>query len=227
MSSSADHMTIVTMVSSPPPPRESSSLTWTTRTRFFSFTLLALVILQLKQDLSFLDTTSDIALRNKHPVKNVDKTFKIANKTKVVLDRIQKLNKNSKKARNGEKKVAQTKASNTTSTLTKTKTAQLKEKRHVSHARFNYTLYWEQAMEAAFASLKAEEDLEATNSPPSPCPKVYVYNLPNKLRDGPRKLTKKNTFGSRIGRSMYANYLFVTSQVRPENLPLLLRQFVY
>jgi hypothetical protein len=176
---------------------------------------------------SFLDTTSDSALRNKHPVKNVDKTVKTANATKVVLDRIQKLNENSKKARNGDKKVAQTKASNITSPSTKTKTAQPKEKRHVSYVKFNYTLYWEQAMEAAFASLKTEEDLQATNSPPSPCPKVYVYNLPNKLRDGPRKLTKKNTFGSRIGRGMYANYLFVTSQVRPENLPLLLCQFVY
>lgn len=41
---------------------------------------------------------------------------------------------------------------------------------------FNYTAYWQDAREAAFASLQREEQQASTFSK-QPCPKVYVYNM--------------------------------------------------
>jgi hypothetical protein len=80
-----------------------------------------------------------------------------------------------------------------------------------SHS-FNYTAFWQDAMEAAFASLEAEE--AAQSAPPAPCPKVYVYqNLPSKLRDSPKTLTTSYSFGRRNNKdAKYKGYLYNTNQ---------------
>ena len=55
---------------------------------------------------------------------------------------------------------------------------------------FNYTAYWEQAMETALKSQRSE-----AMPSPSPCPKVFVYDLPSKLKDSTEK---ERGFGRKI-----------------------------
>jgi len=77
------------------------------------------------------------------------------------------------------------------------------------NSKFNYTAFWERAMEAAQNSLKAED-----KKPPAPCPKVYVYDLPSNLVDETDKSTQ---FGGVVKlkggkEKMFHDYLHKTHQ---------------
>lgn len=70
---------------------------------------------------------------------------------------------------------------------------------------FDYTAYWERVTDAAYQSLAAEEKKE-----PTPCPKVYVYDLPSKLRD---ETDKSTTFGGMVEKEgVFHGYLHKTHQ---------------
>ena len=68
----------------------------------------------------------------------------------------------------------------------------------VDNTLFNYTAYWEIALEAALASLQAEgatESQRITTTPRPPCPKVYVYDdLPPNLTDTRFRLPQDGWF---------------------------------
>lgn len=75
--------------------------------------------------------------------------------------------------------------------------------------KFNYTEFWEQATEKALKSLKSEK-----KEAPSPCPKVYVYDLPSDLLD---KTEKSTGFGAEVKlkgskAKMFRDYLHKTHQ---------------
>ena len=74
---------------------------------------------------------------------------------------------------------------------------------------FNYTAFWEDTMEAAYKSLRSEE-----KKTPSPCPKVYVYDLPSTLID---ETDKSTGFGGEVklkgnDEKMFRDYLHKTHQ---------------
>lgn len=94
---------------------------------------------------------------------------------------------------------------------TSSKTSHHTHKSSSSHS-FNYTAFWQHAMEDAFASLEAEE--AAQSAPPTPCPKVYVYqNLPSKLRDSPKTPSISYSFGRQNNKdAKYKGYLYNTNQ---------------
>lgn len=56
--------------------------------------------------------------------------------------------------------------------------------------KFNYTAFWQDAMEKATRSLESE-----TKQAQAPCPKVYVYDLPSNLLD---KTSKSTSFGGEV-----------------------------
>lgn len=175
------------------------------RTRFFSISLLALLVLNLKQRASFVDN-----LRGGGGDASFNKG-KTKNNHKIVLP-VTKTSKKDKKNKSSSQK-------NTTTAVVKARTTKLnkpakKPRTSTKSSRsqpFNYTAFWEAASEAAFASLQQE-----STSPPTPCPKVYVYtNLKRPLRDGhpPRLKTIDNTFGHKAtNNKQYKDYLYTTNQ---------------
>lgn len=82
---------------------------------------------------------------------------------------------------------------------------------HDPKHEFNYTAFWQQAMKAAHKSLEEESTL-----PPSPCPKVYVYDLPDSLIDHSKK--QKEGFGGKAklkgdrDKKLYGGLLYETDQ---------------
>lgn len=81
-----------------------------------------------------------------------------------------------------------------------------------NNSEFNYTAFWQQAMEEAHESLRKE----TTTLPlPSPCPKVYVYDLPPNLIDRSEK--QKEGFGKEVelkgnDKKVYESLLYHTDQ---------------
>jgi len=190
------------------------------RAKLFSFSLLALAVLQLKHETYVIGTlranqpvdkikkpTKTTRIESNHEIQKGKESIKappnkVRNATTVPAAQTKK---STRKEKDSPK--TRDKARNQTIAIQATTKEDTAKKDH-SH-KFNYTAFWEDAMDAAFASLKTEET-QATS--PSPCPKVYVYDLPGKLRDGPRTKTKKNTFGSKVDNGRYRNYLYGTNQ---------------
>ena len=74
---------------------------------------------------------------------------------------------------------------------------------------FNYTAFWQDAMDAAFKSLHAESTLPQRHSPFS-CPKVFVYDLPFKSMD---VRTKSSGFGMKVKQQNFLQgHLYKTNQ---------------
>lgn len=79
----------------------------------------------------------------------------------------------------------------TSSPQTKVKDEKQTKRTGGNKSGFNYTDFWAKAMERAQESLKSEEE----ETVQSPCPKVYVYDLPPNLLDTTDKATQ---FGPKV-----------------------------
>ena len=77
------------------------------------------------------------------------------------------------------------------------------------NSKFDYKAFWQNALDVAQESLKAE-----TPASPSPCPKVYVYDLPSNLIDVSEK--NEEGFGKEVSLKgddkKFQGYLFQTNQ---------------
>lgn len=60
---------------------------------------------------------------------------------------------------------------------------------------FNYTAYWNHALNLALSSLRKEESLHLAPRSSSPCPKVFVYDLTPELTDSPSESSIAKVFG--------------------------------
>ena len=198
-------------------PQSTSS--WE-KTRRFSIALIVVALLQLHPYFSFIGTQRNKSIEIKKEAKT---TTTILNTAKS-----ERSNTASNDARHGINEKNRNKTTidvNTTQTdnnditgksrkkhvrdkddIAQVKQKSTNEQKH-SGDKFNYTAFWEDATENAFASLKLEH-----TQPPSPCPKVYVYDLPSKLTDGPRTKTIRNSYGAKMNDDKYKGYLFETSQ---------------
>ena len=154
-----------------------------TRTRFFSVGLFAMTLLRLRQERAFVAT-----------LKEQNEINKVTAETMVAYDG-EPIQKNE-----GMKKVGGDDTE---------KGVILQEQiDDIDYNEFNYTAYWEDALKKALDSAQRE-----VMHPPTPCPKVYIYDLPSKLKDSSEK---EKGFGKKVilkgSDKEFQGYLYNTNQ---------------
>ena len=88
---------------------------------------------------------------------------------------------------------------------------------------FNYTAYWDHALNLALSSLRKEESLNLAPRSSSPCPKVFVYDLTQtpELIDSPIESSIANIFG-RIVKEQKKYKVYTVKKSQQYTFPLIL-----